>query len=337
MQLRQTQQGTFYWTVINVTINQADFISFLVILTLHIPQTLTLKKVANSCKTTNPFFRFVLFYGGWSSVSVFNALLPFLPLFCVIHVTMAALENEVLRNPKPSLVDRSILELSADQLLPPDIYVDRALLRATGGYDEFRHAGGALRGRKSPRSDSPDSDLDLVAEAKARIQELQEEAETLEEAYRNYHQRAVRSTISPTLPPGPRCPQRARPPRRPGSPLRKQAARRSHLRSPNGPKVSQRPLSPRATRTLSPAPYDTRSTPRVQPRVTFLRDTDQPRSAELSDHSLQSLTENLRDGRAQAANSPPPRRLSSTTHSSSGNTLQRENAEGTLKRRRFIP
>uniref|UniRef100_G3NIP7 OFD1 centriole and centriolar satellite protein n=1 Tax=Gasterosteus aculeatus aculeatus TaxID=481459 RepID=G3NIP7_GASAC len=197
--------------------------------------------------------------------------------------------------------------------------------------------GGALRGRKSPRSDSPDSDLDLVAEAKARIQELQEEAETLEEAYRNYHQRAVRSTISPTLPPGPRSPQRARPPRRPGSPLRKQAARRSHLRSPNGPKVSQRPLSPRATRTLSPAPYDTRSTPRVQPRVTFLRDTDQPRSAELSDHSLHSLTENLRDGRAQAANSHPPRRLSSTTHSSSGNTLQRENAEGTLKRRRFIP
>ncbi|XP_077946510.1 centriole and centriolar satellite protein ofd1 isoform X2 [Gasterosteus aculeatus] len=244
-----------------------------------------------------------------------------------LRQTQQALENEVLRNPKPSLVDRSILELSADQLLPPDIYVDRALLRATGGYDEFRHAGGALRGRKSPRSDSPDSDLDLVAEAKARIQELQEEAETLEEAYRNYHQRAVRSTISPTLPPGPRCPQRARPPRRPGSPLRKQAARRSHLRSPNGPKVSQRPLSPRATRTLSPAPYDTRSTPRVQPRVTFLRDTDQPRSAELSDHSLQSLTENLRDGRAQAANSPPPRRLSSTTHSSSGNTLQRENAE----------
>uniref|UniRef100_A0A671WCM7 OFD1 centriole and centriolar satellite protein n=1 Tax=Sparus aurata TaxID=8175 RepID=A0A671WCM7_SPAAU len=47
-----------------------------------------------------------------------------------LRQTQQALENEVLRNPKPSLVDRSVLELSADKLVPPDIYVDRALLRA---------------------------------------------------------------------------------------------------------------------------------------------------------------------------------------------------------------
>ncbi|XP_062420914.1 centriole and centriolar satellite protein ofd1 isoform X3 [Pungitius pungitius] len=232
-----------------------------------------------------------------------------------LRQTQQALENEVLRNPKPSLVDRSILDLSTDKLLPPDIYVDRALLRATVGYDEAREAGGPSRGRKSPWRDSPDSELDLVAEAKARIQELQEEAETLEEAYRNYHQRAVRSTTSPVLAPGRLSPQRARPSHRPGSPLRKQAAHH-----PNRPAASQRPLSPRTC--------DTRTTPHVQPRVTFLQDADQPQSASLSDHSHHSFTETLRDGRHQAANSPPPpRRLSSTPHPSSRNTLQRELAE----------
>ncbi|KAM8856010.1 centriole and centriolar satellite protein ofd1 isoform 2-T2 [Spinachia spinachia] len=219
-----------------------------------------------------------------------------------LRQTQQALENEVLRNPKPSLVDRSILELSTDRLLPPDIYVDRALLRAAVGCDEVREAGGAFRGRTSPWRDSPDSDL--VAEAKARFQKLQEEAEALEEAFRNYHQRAVRSTISPPPPPGPLSPQRARPSHRPGSPLRERAAQRSHARSPNRPTVSQRPLSPRPTR----------AAPRVQPRVTFLKDTEQPQAAVWSDHSLH-------DGRPQAANSPPPGRPSSRS------TLQRDMAQ----------
>uniref|UniRef100_A0A3P9MYK0 OFD1 centriole and centriolar satellite protein n=1 Tax=Poecilia reticulata TaxID=8081 RepID=A0A3P9MYK0_POERE len=54
-----------------------------------------------------------------------------------LHQTQQALENEVLRNPKPSLVDRSVLEFSADSLVPPDIYVDRAVLRSRQTY--FSH------------------------------------------------------------------------------------------------------------------------------------------------------------------------------------------------------
>uniref|UniRef100_A0A8C4IQY7 OFD1 centriole and centriolar satellite protein n=1 Tax=Dicentrarchus labrax TaxID=13489 RepID=A0A8C4IQY7_DICLA len=279
------------------------------------------------------FFLFVLSW--WLvfciSVQLSSCLLfPFSPLslfFCVIHAMMAALENEVLRNPKPSLVDRSVLELSTDKLVPPDIYVDRALLRARVGYDDVCEAGGPSRGHKAPWSDSPDSDMEMVAEAKARIQELQKEAETLEEAYRNYQQRAVRATVSHMLPP------RAHPSHRPDSPQRKQISHHSHTHSPHKSKVSHRPLSPQ-TRTPSLAPYDTRNTvPPAQLRVTFSDDHNQPQSTAFTDHSLHSFTESLflRDGQPQGGSSPPPRRLSSTPHSSSRKKLQREISEGTSK------
>ncbi|KAI4806034.1 hypothetical protein KUCAC02_010625 [Chaenocephalus aceratus] len=241
-----------------------------------------------------------------------------------LRQTQQALENEVLRNPKPSLVDRSVLDLSADTLVPPDIYTDRALLRARVGYGDVCEAGGPFRGHKSPWSDAPDSDMELVAVAKARIQELQKEAETLEEAYRNYQQRAVRSTISHMLPPRPLSPQRAHPSHRPDSPLRKQV---SHTHSAH---KSHRPVSSQTTRTPSSAPYETRNTvPAAQPRVTFTAEKNPPQSTVFTDHNLHSLTESqfLRDGQPQNGSSSPSRRLSSTPHSSSRKPLQRESAE----------
>uniref|UniRef100_A0A8C4IQN9 OFD1 centriole and centriolar satellite protein n=1 Tax=Dicentrarchus labrax TaxID=13489 RepID=A0A8C4IQN9_DICLA len=192
---------------------------------------------------------------------------------------------------------------------------------------QTQQAGGPSRGHKAPWSDSPDSDMEMVAEAKARIQELQKEAETLEEAYRNYQQRAVRATVSHMLPP------RAHPSHRPDSPQRKQISHHSHTHSPHKSKVSHRPLSPQ-TRTPSLAPYDTRNTvPPAQLRVTFSDDHNQPQSTAFTDHSLHSFTESLflRDGQPQGGSSPPPRRLSSTPHSSSRKKLQREISEGTSK------
>lgn len=249
---------------------------------------------------------------------------------------MAALENEVLRNPKPSLVDRSVLELSADKLVPPDIYVDRALLRARGGYDDVCEAGGPLRGHKSPWDDSPDPDMELVAEAKARIQELQKEAETLEEAYRNYQQRAVHSTISHILPPRPLSQHGAHPSHRPDSPLRRKVSQHSRTHSAYKSKVSHRPLSPQTTRTPSSAPYDTRNTvPPAQMRVTFLEDLNQPQSTGFIDHSLHLLTNPLSLGEEnpQDGSSPPSTSLSPTPNSSSRKKLQREISEGTLKKK----
>lgn len=243
-----------------------------------------------------------------------------------LRQTQQALENEVLRNPKPSLVDRSVLELSADKLVPPDIYVDRAVLRGRMGYDDVYEAGGPLRGCKSPWNEPPDSDLELVAEAKARIQELQKEAETLEEAYRNYQQRAVRSTISHMLPPRPLSPQRAHPIHQPDSPLRKHVS----YHSTHKQKVSHRPLSPQTTRTPSLASHDTRNTlPPAQSRVTFSEDQNQPQTSGLFTDHLHSVAVPLfaRDGHPLDENSPPSRCQSSSLHSPSRKKLQREITE----------
>ncbi|XP_030907061.1 centriole and centriolar satellite protein OFD1 isoform X3 [Melopsittacus undulatus] len=46
-----------------------------------------------------------------------------------VKQTQAALENEVYRNPKPSLVDRSVLDFTDDRAVPHDIYVDHAFLK----------------------------------------------------------------------------------------------------------------------------------------------------------------------------------------------------------------
>ncbi|XP_069496673.1 centriole and centriolar satellite protein OFD1 isoform X3 [Ambystoma mexicanum] len=125
--------------------------------------------------------------------------------------TQQALENEVYRNPKPSLVDRSVLDLSADRIVPPDIYVDGLLLKSQTLSDHFVEAGGVKNPRfQQPcvrRSSSPDSDIEFVATTKARIKELEKEADYLEEAYRNYQSRVIRAArkrspeAKPTTPP----------------------------------------------------------------------------------------------------------------------------------------
>uniref|UniRef100_A0A8B9GNU9 OFD1 centriole and centriolar satellite protein n=1 Tax=Astyanax mexicanus TaxID=7994 RepID=A0A8B9GNU9_ASTMX len=119
-----------------------------------------------------------------------------------LRLTQLALENEVLRNPKPSLVDRSVLDLNPDKVVPPDVYVDGALLKATVGYDDEDEdvcdPGPTIRGRRRvprPRSGSLEPETEAVAEALARMRELEKEAETLEEAYRSYQQRAVRAPL----------------------------------------------------------------------------------------------------------------------------------------------
>ncbi|XP_047456772.1 oral-facial-digital syndrome 1 protein homolog isoform X2 [Mugil cephalus] len=242
-----------------------------------------------------------------------------------LRQTQQALENEVLRNPKPSLVDRSVLELSVDKLVPPDIYVDRPLLRTRLGYDDVCEAGGPLRGHKSLWNDSPDSDLEMVAEAKARIKELQEEAETLEEAYRSYQQRAVHSTISHMLPARTFSPQH--PSDRPDSPHRKQHSYHSHAHSAHRAQTLQVTLSPHKIRSHS---YDTRNTsPPAQTRVTFSEDHYHPKATVFADHSLHSWTEPLfqRDGHLQDEGFVPSKRLSSTPRSSSRTKLQTEIVE----------
>ncbi|KAM4700959.1 centriole and centriolar satellite protein OFD1 isoform 2-T3 [Discoglossus pictus] len=109
--------------------------------------------------------------------------------------TRLALENEVYRNPKPSLVDRSVLDYTSDKIVPHDIYVDKAVLKSQLLFDSFVEAGGSPspRYRKSIGSynSSTDSDTEFVTNTKARIRELEKEAEYLEEAYCNYQHRVI--------------------------------------------------------------------------------------------------------------------------------------------------
>lgn len=121
------------------------------------------------------------------------------PLFYLpcCSVIGTALENEILRDPKPSLVDRSVLSLIPDRLLPPDIYTDTALLRKPRAASDadLSEAGPALRGPWPAERDS-----ELVSSALARIRELEQEAERLEEAYRSHQHRAARASAEDLTP-----------------------------------------------------------------------------------------------------------------------------------------
>ncbi|NXT54883.1 OFD1 protein, partial [Pluvianellus socialis] len=120
-----------------------------------------------------------------------------------VKQTQAALENEVYRNPKPSLVDRSVLDFTGDRIVPHDIYVDSAFLKNQVMTDVMKVNAASRVGyyqQLQPRGASPDSDLECVAQTWARIKELEEEAEYLEEAYRNYHHRVMQDVAASRTP-----------------------------------------------------------------------------------------------------------------------------------------
>ncbi|XP_046902171.1 oral-facial-digital syndrome 1 protein homolog isoform X2 [Hypomesus transpacificus] len=199
---------------------------------------------------------------------------------------------------------------------------------------QTQQAGGPSRGRlgRRGRSSSPDSDGDLVAGAKARIRVLEKEAEALEEAYRNYQQRAVHAATSHMLPPRPLSPQWAPVSHRPLSPPRQHIHPKvSRPFSPQHPKVSQRTLSPQ--RLHHPAsPHHSRTPPAPHPRVTFSDDQAQlwfPGPG--SNRGLQSLDLSESHWSAERnheeGTSSPSRRLSSTPLSLSRRQLQTETVE----------
>ncbi|NXD81490.1 OFD1 protein, partial [Halcyon senegalensis] len=117
--------------------------------------------------------------------------------------TQAALENEVYRNPKPSLVDRSVLDFTGERIVPPDIYMDSTFLKSQAVAEAMKVTAGpraAYRQQLQPRSASPDSDLECMAQTRARIKELEKEAEYLEEAYRNYQHRVTQEAAASRTP-----------------------------------------------------------------------------------------------------------------------------------------
>ncbi|NXP76588.1 OFD1 protein, partial [Ramphastos sulfuratus] len=121
-----------------------------------------------------------------------------------VKQTQAALENEVYRNPKPSLVDRSVLNFAGDGIVPHDIYVDSIFLKNQVMTDVMKVNAVPRVGyyqQVQPRSASPDSDVECMAQTRARIKELEKEAEYLEEAYRNYQHRVIQDVAATETPP----------------------------------------------------------------------------------------------------------------------------------------
>ncbi|NXO63573.1 OFD1 protein, partial [Phainopepla nitens] len=121
-----------------------------------------------------------------------------------VKQTQAALENEVYRNPKPSLVDRSVLDFLGDRAVPHALYADGAFPRSAlppgAGTGTGRGTGRGSAVPAGPRGASPDSDLECVARARARVEELEKEAEYLEEAYRSYQHRVMLSAAASRTP-----------------------------------------------------------------------------------------------------------------------------------------
>ncbi|XP_019625055.1 PREDICTED: oral-facial-digital syndrome 1 protein homolog [Branchiostoma belcheri] len=107
-----------------------------------------------------------------------------------LQQTQIALQNEIYRNPKPSVINshRSSTPSSDDDLLRPansDLYMDTSL-RKTRVDPALQLVGGYHSNRMSGR---PDRSLGFIEETKQRFLELEREAENLEKTYQTYQQR----------------------------------------------------------------------------------------------------------------------------------------------------
>ncbi|XP_069827175.1 centriole and centriolar satellite protein OFD1 isoform X2 [Dendropsophus ebraccatus] len=112
-----------------------------------------------------------------------------------LRQTQQALENELYHYPKASVLDRPTLGFPASRIVNPNNYDEKPALKSRRLLGSLVETGGISIGRHrhndGTRSSSPDSDLEFVASTKARIRELEKEAEFLEEAYRNYQHRVI--------------------------------------------------------------------------------------------------------------------------------------------------
>ncbi|XP_054829262.1 centriole and centriolar satellite protein OFD1 isoform X2 [Eublepharis macularius] len=113
--------------------------------------------------------------------------------------TQTALENEVYRNPKPSLVSHSVIDLTGDRTVPRNIYTEGAFLNALPVTGDIGMENATILSpcHTLKPTTSPDSDLEFIANTKTRIKELEREAEYLEEAYKNYQHRVIQSCVGP--------------------------------------------------------------------------------------------------------------------------------------------
>nr|XP_021523069.1 oral-facial-digital syndrome 1 protein-like isoform X1 [Aotus nancymaae] len=112
--------------------------------------------------------------------------------------TQTALENEVYCNPKQSVIDCSVNGLINGNTVPRNGEISGDFLN--NPFKQEKVLAGMVESRITNYPNAgvegsfPDSDLEFVAKTKARVKELQQEAEHLETAFRSYHQRAIKNS-----------------------------------------------------------------------------------------------------------------------------------------------
>lgn len=117
--------------------------------------------------------------------------------------TQTALENEVYCNPKQSVIDRSVNGLINGNMVPLNDEISGDFLNSPFKHEKVLARMVASRITNYPNAwvegSSPDSDLEFVANTKARVKELQQEAERLEKAFRSYHRRVIKNSAKSPL------------------------------------------------------------------------------------------------------------------------------------------
>ncbi|KAK2108620.1 oxidative DNA demethylase [Saguinus oedipus] len=118
--------------------------------------------------------------------------------------TQTALENEVCCNPKQSVIDRFVNGLINGNTVPRSGEISGDFLNNPFKQEKVLAGVAESRITNYPNAgvegSSPDSDLEFIANAKARVKELQQEAEHLEIAFRSYHERAIKNSAKSPLP-----------------------------------------------------------------------------------------------------------------------------------------
>ncbi|XP_075708908.1 centriole and centriolar satellite protein OFD1 [Rhinoderma darwinii] len=129
-----------------------------------------------------------------------------------LRQTQQALENEVYHHPRTCVPAHSALSFPARRSVNPDNYFEKPVLKSQRLMDSLAETGNLSfrrhRYNDGTRSSSPDSDLEFVASTKARIKELEKEAEFLEEAYQNYQHRVLHAASIENYPPAASLPSR---------------------------------------------------------------------------------------------------------------------------------
>ncbi|XP_006835758.1 PREDICTED: oral-facial-digital syndrome 1 protein [Chrysochloris asiatica] len=113
--------------------------------------------------------------------------------------TQTALQNEVYRNPKPSLVEHTIGGFLGGRMVPHDGDTSGDFLKNPLEQDKSLSVAVTPRVTSNPNGSSPDSDLEFVANTKARVRELEQEAERLEKAFQSYHRRVTQKPVTGLL------------------------------------------------------------------------------------------------------------------------------------------